>query len=194
MAPSFGRAAQLPQQFDVQVDSVSGSGNHFGLSLAYAQGLSGGARVQAGLALERLDVREYRVAFRTLDLAQNFDGAVDYSGIYNIVTPFAIYESLRRPLTAGWSGGWSATIAWPLPRRGFIGRLTGLGIDFQGSTASAGNGKHIPDPFLGLGYTFEHKATGLQVDLGATLFSYVVEPLGHRKIDQSLFINLSLPF
>jgi hypothetical protein len=193
LEPSFGKPASLPESFDVYVNSVSGNGFHAGLSGAYVSQLKNGARVQLGLAIERLDVGEYRVAFSTVDLASNFDGAVDYAGVYNVFTPFASYEGKRKSILTNWIAGPYVIVAWAMPRTGFKGRLTGPGFDIQSDTDAIGNGKHIPDPDIGLGYVLEHQRSGVRLDLGASLHSYLIEPLIHTGIDPVLFVNISIP-
>ncbi|MEZ5658370.1 MAG: hypothetical protein R3E83_07495 [Burkholderiaceae bacterium] len=194
MALSFARVPSLPAQFDVNIRDVSGSATHAGLFVSRVRALDSGARLQAGLAVERLDVAGLRVSFRTLGLAQNFDATVDYAGVYNMITPFVSYESAPRVLGRDWQTNWSARVAWPLPGRGFKGRLIGPGLDVSGDSASAGNGKHMPDMYLGLGYVFEHRPSGLRMDLGATLFSLATEPLVHREIGQALMLTIARRF
>ncbi|MEZ5649817.1 MAG: hypothetical protein R3E87_04630 [Burkholderiaceae bacterium] len=194
MAPSFGNAPSLPGAFDVQIRAVDGSADHVGLSLARVHRLDSGGTLQFGLAVERLDVARFRAAFRTTGLAQDFDGAVDYAGVYDIFTPFVSAESSPRSLSQDWQGHWLVRLAWPLPRVGFKGRLTGPGFDVSGDTTDVGGGKHIPDPFVGLGYTLEHRPSGLQIDIGATLYGLVLEPRVHREIGRALMLSFSLPF
>jgi hypothetical protein len=194
LAPSFGAPDYLPESFVVNVNSVSGTGYHAGLSGAYVSQLKHGARFQVGLSVERLDVGEYRVAFSTVDLASNFDGAVDYAGVYNILAPFASYEGKRKNVLTHWIAGPHAIVAWPLPRTGFKGRFTGPGFDIQSDTDANGIGKHIPDPYVGLGYFLEHRRSGVRVDIGASLYHYVVEPLLHTGIDPIVSVNVSVAF
>lgn len=193
LEPSFGAPPGLPERVAVDVTGVDGSGYHAGLFAAWARRFDGGTRAQFGLALERLSVARYSIGFDTTDLRANFHGSVDYAGTYDIVTPFAGYEWRRRPF-GRWTGMAHAIASVPLPRVGFRGRLTGPGFDIDGDTDAAGNGVHIPDAYLGLGYVLEHASSGFRIDLGATLYSYLLEPVGHSQIDSPIYLTVSRSF
>lgn len=194
MEPSFGLPSGLPESFPVTVSRVRGSGDHYGFGLSFVRALQSGARVQAGLIVERFRIGRYRIDFRTEGLASNFDGFVDYAGTYTAFTPIVTWEGARSAIGDAWTAGPWATFAWPLPRTGFKGRLVGPGFDIQGDTGAIGNGRHIPDPYLGLGVFVEQAQSGLRIELGASVFSYLSEPLIHKATDRSLFFTLSWRF
>ncbi len=191
--PTFGRPAGVPESFPVTVDDVSGSGYHAGGSVAYAFATRHSGTVALGLALSRLQVDRYRVDFTNRDAGNGFAGFVDYAGRYDAFAPYISWQGLGREIGSNWSGSPSVIFALPLPRTGFKGRLFGPNFDIQGDTDTAGNGAHIPDAYFGIGYAIEHRPSGVRIDLGATLFSWLVEPLVHRNIDTVLFLNLSIP-
>jgi hypothetical protein len=189
--PSFGTPDDLPHTFQVDVSKVSGSGFHAGLSGAYVRQLSSGSKLQFGFAYEQLNIGRFRVRFRSVGLSNNFDGSVDYASRYNIYTPFIIYERGWNTLIKGWQGQLSTVIALPLPRVGFRGRFQGPGFDFDSDTDAQGKGRVIPDAYLGVGYAIEHRASRVRVDFGATLFSYLTEPLIHRGANVPIFISVA---
>jgi len=184
---TFVKSPRFDGVFDVNVNSVSGSGKHYGASAAITHSSPGGKRWQLGVAVERLDVSEFSVSFDSA----GFSGRLDYAGEYNAVTPYGSMQWLRSG-----SGGYyhSARViaAWPLPREGFQGRLTADNLDLSGDTSSAGFGSHIPDPYLGFGYTLEHKNSGWRVDLGAMLNFLALESVVHKGIDAPVYLNVSI--
>ena len=183
---TFVKSPRFDGVFDVDVNSVSGSGNHYGASAAITHASSGGRSWQAGVAVERLDVSEFAVDFDSA----GFSGRLDYAGQYNMITPYGSLQWLRSG-----NGGFYHTArviaAWPLPREGFKGRISGDNLDLSGDTSSAGFGSHIPDPYLGFGYTLEHKNSGWRVDLGATLNFLALESVVHKGIDLPVYLNVS---
>ena len=193
LTPSFGKPDYLPNQFDVNVNNVSGDGFHAGISATYVIGFDSGARLQTGLLIEKLDIGKYQVQFSTTNLVADFDGFVDYAASYSSYTPFVVYEGKHRTHWSNWTSGPSAVFALPLPRKGFAGRFSGADFDYQNDTSALGNGKHIPDGYFGVGYFLESNKTGLRIDIGASLFSYLSEPKGHRGVTAPLLLNVSMP-
>lgn len=143
-------------------------------------------RLQLGLGLQQLNISCFDVEFRTQGLSSDFDGKFDYAGVYNAVTPFFSYEWAPGSGPFDWIGQTRLIGAIPLPRTGFKERFIGAGVD----TSSAA-GRHIPDAFLGFGYSLEHPVSNWRIDVGAMLYSLVVEPLGHSDIETALSISLS---
>lgn len=47
---------------------------------------------------------------------------------------------------------------------------------------------------LGFSYTFEHTPSSWRIDVGGTIYSLLVEPLGHQDIESSLSLNVSRSF
>ena len=84
-------------------------------------------------------------------------------------------------------------MAWPLPRRGFHGRVSGPGFDIENDTDAVGYGKHIPDPFAGIGFTIESREHGWRLDIGASLWHYLAEGHIHKGIEQPILVYLNWP-
>ncbi len=192
--PIYGDVPQLPKSFNVNMTAVTGDGSHYGVSFAVNYHYRDNLNLQLGLALERLDVDRFRVEFDTVDLENNFSGTLDYQAAYNIVTPYTALEwqpgfIIRHNIASRFR----VLFALPLPRVGFIGRVSGPDFDVEGDAKAAGYGAHIPDPYLAIGYTLEHKSSGWRVDIAAPLYTRLYEPVAHREIDNPLTVSFSLP-
>lgn len=194
LKPTFGRPDILPEITDIDVSSVKGSGYHAGLSLAWVKQTQNNAFLHFGIALERLLIRQFKVSFSTNGLDTDIDGAVDYAGTYDMITPYVQYQWPARHWSRKWVSGAHVIASLPLPRVGFKGRLTGPDFDIDSDTNAVGNGVHIPDAYLGLGYSFTHIPTRISIDLGASLYSYILEPVGHEDIESPLLITVSRNF
>jgi hypothetical protein len=83
--------------------------------------------------------------------------------------------------------------AWPLPPRGLRSHNR-AGFEINGSTDTVGNGKHVGEPFLGLGLVLTYRPLGLSVDLGSSLSQAFVERLTHKGIDQNLVVSIEYQF
>jgi hypothetical protein len=186
-------APNVPGEFDADITDVSGSGKYAGASLALTYDAGGLWRWQLGFALAALDVDKFKIDFNTKNLDNNFSGSFDYAGRYSVKTLFLGLEMTPRNFLDGFVYSPHFIIVSNMPRVGFKGRFTGPDFDYSGNTASAGNGKHIPDNYLGMGVNIEHVSSGLRMDLGATLFTYMAEPAAHKGISNPLFLTLSLP-
>lgn len=189
--PSFTREFDTVSPFTVDVSKVSGSGIHFGVSAALAGSFSSHWGWQFGIVAEQVNVGTYEVEFTTLDLDGNFSGTLDYSGTYNAITPFA--EIRRSFSTRRYALSARFIVMDPLPRAGFKGRISGPGFDISGDSGEAGKGKHIPDPFLGFGFSVESRKTGWRVDLGATAYMFGAEGAIHRGVDLPVYVTFSFP-
>lgn len=193
-------APEVPEKFDVDITDVSGSGRYSGVSMALTfspedpNGVSEGLwRWQAGLAYADIDVNKFAVDFNTTSLANNFSGRFDYAGHYRINTVFFGVEMTPQQLGAKFSYSPHVIVVRNSPRVGFQGRFSGPGFDYSGNTQSNHGGKHIPDNYMGVGVNIEHSPSGLRMDLGATLYTYLVEPAGHNGISTPIFLSVSCP-
>jgi len=175
--------------FDLQIDDSGGQSQHFGLSLAWSHRLSTGSHWQLGLNLERVDIDEFSIDFHTTDIL----GRIDYAARYDAVTPYAAWHTPVGSLDNEWQQRVRIVTALPLPRQGFQGHIRTATVDASGDTEQAGHGAHIPDFFLGVGYTLEQNGSGLRLDLGASLSFLIIEPLAHKGLDTPLLLQLSLP-
>lgn len=189
--PTFTRDFDAISPFVVDVSKVSGSGMHFGMAAAIAGRISSRWGWQSGLVLEEVKVDRFETKFTTLDLPDNFSGTFDYAGSYDAVTPFGeVHRSIPGRRYA-MSARLIATI--PFPRLGFKGRISGPGFETSGDSGSVGKGKHVPDGFLGLGFSVESRKTGFRIDLGATAYLFAAEGTIHRGVDLPLYLTFSFP-
>jgi len=186
-------APNVPGTFDIEITNVSGTGKYAGASLALTYGTGGLWRWQFGCALADMGIDKFKVDFDTKNLSNNFSGSFDYAGHYSVKTLFFGLEMTPRQLFDEFFYSPHLIIVSNAPRVGFKGRFTGPGFDYSGNTESAGHGKHIPDHYMGMGVNFEHKSSGLRIDLGATLYTRAVEPFIHKGISNPIFLALSLP-
>lgn len=96
LKPTFGKPVDLPDEKPVDILDVNGSGYHAGLSLSWVRQTTRGSTYQFGMAIEQLIINQFKVSFRTSDLANNITGSVDYAGTYTMLTPFLMYEGKSR--------------------------------------------------------------------------------------------------
>lgn len=191
MRPQFGNIPGFPGQFPVSITKVSGRANQYGVFLARVLPLESDRVLAIGAALQALDISEFDVQFETVAPNDKLLARVSYAGNYRSMTPYATLSSLPVNRASRWYTAWHATLALPLPRQGFKGRLTGDYFDITGDTDSEGNGKHIPDIYIGWGYHLGYRPKNLSIDLGGMLYSAVLEPVAHKEIAPPIAISLT---
>jgi hypothetical protein len=189
----FVDAPEVPNKFDIDITNVSGSSKYTGASLALTYAPGGLWRWQLGYAQADLNVEKFAIRFNTQNLANNFSGSVDYAHRYKVNTLFGGLEMAARDISENITYSPHFIIVKNFPHVGFSGRVTGPDFDYSGDTTMTGRGKHIPDGYFGIGVNVEHKTSGLRVDLGATLFTFALEPIAHKGTRSPIFLNLSLP-
>lgn len=192
--PSFAKLVGRPGKFRANLTDVDGSGFHAGVSCSYVFLRKNGANFQIGVTLETLVVRKFQLRFDSIDLPENFSGAVDYAGTYKAVTPTLSYEAAPDDFRQGWNGRLKVSFSVPLPRVGFKGRISGPDLELSGDTDKIGKGTHIPDMYISIGYSMEQVSSGFRFDVGYLLYSYIVEPLAHTDIESPLFMGFSKSF
>lgn len=192
-SPIFTDSAPFPVPQNIYVQNISGDAVHVGVSLSLTQRISNSWAWQTGVALEYYEINELRVNFNTLDLADNIDAEVDYAANYNSVTPYFSFRYFYPPFSDNYAFSSRFIMAWPLPRVGFHGQVTGPGFSVEGDSESAGKGTHIPDPFAGVGFTIESREHGWRLDVGASLWFILYEDKVHEGIDPPLFIHMNWP-
>lgn len=190
--PNFLSTSPVDTPFAADVLDVSGNALHMGASVAAARQISASSAWQAGIMLEHYDVDEYKVAFRT-DGPARFEGELDYAGTYDSVTPFVAFRHVFPRRSERYTFSSRALLAWPVPRRGFHGQISGPGFRVEGDSETAGTGRHIPDGFAGVGFAIESAARRWRVDVGASLWLYLAENKGHEGVDPPLFVYVNLP-
>jgi hypothetical protein len=88
-----------------------------------------------------------------------------------------------------WSAIPHALIAWPIPRRGVIGHITGPGFDLHGDTAEVGAGKHFGDPSVTIGLDVSYLPAHFTVDVGMLATQHFLEPFIHKGIDANWLLS-----
>jgi len=190
--PNFLRTPPFDTPLVADVLDVSGDALHMGFSVAAARQVSASSAWQAGVMLEYYDVGEFEVAFRTGGPA-GFDGMLDYAGNYDSITPFVTFRHIFPRRSERFTYSSRALLAWPTPRRGFQGQLSGPGFQLEGDSEAAGTGRHIPDGFAGLGFAIESVAHRWRVDVGASVWLYLAENKGHEGVDPPLYVHFNVP-
>ena len=144
-----------------------------------------------GALWERLDLSGYTLDYSIeTGVSAGASGVLDHSATYDFVTPYVGWRH-ERPLGTRWTVAPRLIGALPLPRRGFVGRITGPGFDLSGDTGSAGRGLHMGDGYVGAGLVFEHARSGFGIDLGATLYHFGAERVIHKGINQPIVLNFT---
>jgi len=186
-------APQIPDKFDITINDVSGGGKYAGTSLAVTYHPGGSWRWQLGYAYADMDIKKFKTDFDTTSLIENFSGSFDYAGQYHINTIFYGVEMTPRKLSKNVNFSPHLIVARNSPRVGFKGRVIGPNFDISGNTETNGRGTHIPDNYMGVGINVEHIPSGFRIDLGATLYTFSLEPAAHKGIRTPLFLTCSLP-
>ncbi len=143
---------------------------------------------------DRLDLRHYAFDYQLLTGADaGASGVLDHSATYDYITPlfslqYTKHVGNRFALSPRWVTG------VPIPKRSWVGRLTGPGFDVSGDTNSVGNGKHMGDPFSGFGLAVQHLPSGLAIDIGATVNQFFLEKKVHKGIDHDVVVSVSWSF
>jgi hypothetical protein len=191
--PTFTSTLPVVAPLDAEVLDVTGDALHAGLSFAAARRISERWAWQAGVALEYYDIDPFKVKFRALGPI-GFDGEVGYAGNYNSITPYLTFRHLYPRRSERFVLSSRFLMAWPLPRRGFHGQISGPGFSIEGDSESAGRGRHIPDGFAGIGFGIESVKHRWRVDVGASLWLLLAENKGHEGVDPPLFLHFNMPF
>ena len=190
--PQFRRGIPLDLPEFATFSNPRGDLRHFGAGggLVWQPG-GRNATWTFGALFEQVELTDYTIEYRIeTGRSAGVSGLIDHSATYRYVAPYVGYRHERR-LGSNWILAPRVIGALPLPRRGFVGRVTGPGFDLSGDTGSAGHGLHIGDGYVGAGVIFEHARSGFGIDLGATLYQAGAEPVIDKGIDRSIVINLT---
>jgi hypothetical protein len=192
--PSFLRFVplDLPQPADFVLDSVTF--RHFGVGAAYVRerpraAVGRSAQLVLGALLERADVSGYAFDYRLAGGADaGATGVLDHSSSAVYITPFIGWQQTRS-ISTRWSWSPRAMLVQPLPPGDFDARLTGPGFDL--STPRDGAAREIGDPFLSVGAALAHLPSGLEIDLGSTLFFPSAEHVSHAGVDRAYVVHVA---
>lgn len=174
-------------------DNLDGNMRHYGiglnLSLTRDRGWLGAHRWVGGLLWEQIDLSSYRFDYEVLEgPSRGTRGQIDFDAQYRHITPFIGLELPR--LSSHWAFSPHFLIAWPLPRRGVTGHITGPGFDLAGDTEDVGNGKHFGDPSLTIGFNVTYLPANLSFDVGALITQRLLEPLIHEGVEANWIASL----
>lgn len=144
-----------------------------------------------GVLWQNVELKDYRFDYVVQSGPQaGVSGTIDFDAQYSHVVPFV---GLGIPREYGnWAANAHALIAFPVPRRGIVGHITGPDFDIRGNTADVGNGKHFGDPSVTFGYTITYRPAHLSLDLGALATQALLEPRVHRGIESNVSLSFSL--
>lgn len=140
-----------------------------------------------GVMWQQVKLSDYRFDYRILEGPDaGTTGTLDYSSIYTHLSPFF---GAAWPRQRGvWHSVPHVQLAWPLPRRGIAGEITGPGFDIEGNTADNGQGKHFGDPSMTLGFNLTYQPWNLTVDVGSTITQALLEPRIHDGVKHNLML------
>jgi hypothetical protein len=197
LQPLFAANIPLALPANATIANLGGTARDLGVGLVFARTLTsawlGADRLLAGVIWQRMQLRNYALDYRIASGASTgVAGTLDYSASYSFVSPIVGVEWNRSH--GNWRFAPHVLAAMPLPRRGVRGRIQGPGFDIRGDTAKVGYGKHVGDPFLGLGLVLTYQPLGIVVDLGSTLSQAFVEKLTHKGLDQNLMLSIEYQF
>jgi hypothetical protein len=190
----FAPQTPIERPVDAEFSDLDGRTTHFGAGLALRRDarstMLGAYRWLAGIQWERVALRDYSFGYEVLAGPEaGLTGHIDFDTHYDHFTPFA---GLELPRDFGqWTLGFHTLLAYPLPRRGVVGHITGPDFDITGDTAASGNGKHFGDPSVTLGLDLTYRPAGLTVDIGTLLSQWLLEPLIHDGIDRNVVLSVT---
>jgi len=175
-----------------EFNNLDGWMNHYGAGLrmtfASGSGRLSAVRWVGGILWQRVELRDYRLDYELLEGDDaGTTGQIDFDADYTHYTPFIGFEIPREG--ARWAMTPHMLAAWPNPRRGVVGHITGPGFDLRGDQEQAGAGTHFGDPSITLGFDVTYLPAHLTVDVGTLVTQALVEPVVHKGIDTNWVIS-----
>jgi hypothetical protein len=173
-------------------DDLDGSMHHYGgglrLGLTSENGRLGVVRWVGGVLWEHVELRDYRLNYEILEgVDTGTTGQIDFDANYTHITPFVGFELPH--VGTRWVMTPHLLAAWPNPRYGVVGHITGPGFDLHGDTEEAGEGVHFGDPSLTLGLDVTYLPAHFSVDLGTLVTQRLLEPIAHIGIDANWVLS-----
>ena len=180
-----------------EFNNLDGSMNHYGAGLrmtyAPASGRFSSVRWVGGLMWQRVELRDYRLDYELLEGNDaGATGQIDFDATYTHYTPFVGFEIPHDG--ARWAMTPHMLVAWPNPRYGVVGHITGPGFDLHGDQEEAGAGVHFGDPSVTLGFDVTYVPAHFTVDIGTLITQALVEPVVHKGIDTNWVISCQWRF
>jgi hypothetical protein len=188
----FSPTTPIARPVDSRFDDLDGRMQHYGTgvraSLSSSNSWLGAYRWTVGVLWERVELRDYRFNYEVLaGDSIGTKGQIDFDATYVHLTPLLGMEWPR--YGENWSAIPHALIAWPIPRRGVIGHITGPGFDLHGDTAEVGAGKHFGDPSVTIGLDVSYLPAHFTVDVGMLATQHFLEPFIHKGIDANWLLS-----
>jgi hypothetical protein len=195
LRPFFFPDVPLDTPENAQFSNPRGDYLHWGLGGELLRELSPAGTdrrwtLALGLLYDHLEITGYQVDYRLLGGADaGATGVLDHSSNVDFATPFVGLQ-YTRPLGSRWSIAPRITAGAPLPPGDFGVRLTGPGFDLS-TERGEGHPGQIGDAFLGVSAGLIHLRSGLEVDLGSTLFFPVLEAGSHPGVNEAYLLQLA---
>ena len=188
----FAPDTPFARPVNAEFNNLDGWMTHYGAGLrmtfAPGSGWLGTVRWVGGILWQRVELRDYRLDYELLEGDDaGTTGQIDFDANYEHYTPFAGFEIPRQG--ARWAMTPHMLFAWPNPRRGVVGHITGPGFDLHGDQETAGAGVHFGDPSVTLGFDVTYLPAHLTVDVGTLVTQALVEPVVHKGIDTNWVIS-----
>jgi hypothetical protein len=180
-----------------QFDHLDGAFEHAGIgvdaSVSLDLGSLGAARAVGGLLWQQVTLSDYRFDYRLLEGPDaGLEGHIDFDATYDHLTPFIGIELPHEG--THWTLSPHVLAAWPNPRRGVVGHITGPGFDLAGDTESAGHGAHFGDPSITIGFDVTCVPAHLTIDVGTLVTQALLEPVVHKGIDSNWVLSADWRF
>jgi hypothetical protein len=194
LRPFFFRNVPLDVPENAEFSNPRGDYTHWGVGAALLRDvpLAGDRRftVAFGVLADRLEIKGYQMDYRLLGGASaGVRGVLDYSSSATYATPFVGFQ-YSTPLGSSFALTPRFVVGAPLPPADFDVRVTGPGFDLSTARGDGKPGK-IGDAYLGVSAGLVHLRSGLEIDLGSTLFYPVFEKLSHPGIDRAYTLQLA---
>jgi hypothetical protein len=188
----FSPHTPIVRPVDSRFDALDGRMQHYGAgiraSMSSRNSWLGAYRWTAGLLWERIELRDYRFTYEVLaGDSMGTKGQIDFDATYVHLTPLLGMEWPRNG--ENWAMTPHALVAWPLPRRGVVGHITGPGFDLHGDTAEVGAGKHFGDPSVTIGLDITYLPAHFTVDVGMLVTQHYFEQFIHEGIDANWLLS-----
>lgn len=192
LSPFFLHDVPLDLPAAAKFTNPRGTFRHLGVGAArvHQRGRpSHSAQLIWGALLERATISNFQLDYRLVSGADaGATGLLDHSSSATYVSPFVGWQQTRT-IGASWSWSPRALLIYPLPPGDFDARLTGPGF----ALATPGDGRPLEfgDPFIVLGLAFAHIPSGLELDLGGSLFFRAAEHVSHAGVERAVVLHLA---
>jgi hypothetical protein len=194
LRPFFFHNVPLDVPENAEFSNPRGDYTHWGVGAALLRDvpLAGDRRftVAFGVLADRLEIKGYQMDYRLLGGATaGTRGVMDFSSSGTYATPFVGFQ-YSMPLGSSFALTPRFVVGAPLPPADFDARVTGPGFDLSTARGDGKPGK-IGDAYLGVSAGLIHLHSGLEIDLGSTLFYPVFEKISHPGVDRAYTLQVA---